>query len=323
MAESHPQSNPSRLELRHVSKCFRGRGGEPVWAALDVDLRLDEGERVAIVGESGSGKTTLGRLVTALEQPTRGEVLLGGVPVRRRRSLAAQIQMIFQDPFASFNPSHSIGYSIRRPVEVLHHLSPRAAWARSADELERVGLHPAASFRDVAAAQVSGGQRQRASIARAMALGASMLVADEPTSMLDVSVGAGILNLLLDLSRDKKLGLLFITHNLAAARYVAERIVVLYRGQVVEEGPADVVINAPKHPYTEQLVAAAPDPGKRLGPGTEVNVPGDGVEDGWCRFASRCPHRGDDCRAPIALREVEAGHWARCIRPLTAVERTP
>lgn len=302
-----------RLELRSVGKRFHGPNGAPFWAVTGVDAVVETGERVGLVGESGSGKTTIGRMITGLDSPTEGEILVDGISVRRQRGLPRLVQMIFQDPFSSFNPSHSVGYSVRRPLEVLRGLSAKEAWVRATEQLERVGLTPAEAFRDVAPAQLSGGQRQRASIARAMAIGAPLLVADEPTSMLDVSVGAGIMNLLRDLSEERRLGLLFVTHNLAAARYLTERLIVLYRGEVVEEGQTDRLIDNPQHPYTQQLVAAAPDPDQRLEPGID-ELPEGEPEQGWCRFASRCPLRGPDCTAPVALREVGGGRRVRCVR---------
>jgi peptide/nickel transport system ATP-binding protein len=206
-----------------------------------MKTRLSVTDRVAICGQSGSGKSTLARLITRLEDPSEGTIQLDGVPLGRRPDLPAWIQMIFQDPFSSLNPAHSIGYSIARPIAVKERLSMAAALKRAGEALETVGLRPSASFIGQRVSQLSGGQRQRANIARALALRPRFLVADEPTSMLDVSVGLEILNLLWDL-RDREMGLLFITHNLAAARYLSDRVVVLARRptHVVEEIRVDL-----------------------------------------------------------------------------------
>jgi peptide/nickel transport system ATP-binding protein len=226
-----------------------------VRAVDDVSFTVGAGECVALVGESGSGKSTLARLIVALDTPTSGSLLLDGVEVAGRPSLAfrRRVQMVFQDPFASLNPAHTVGHHLERPLR-LHH--PGAHVARRVRELlVSVGLPEDFAHRSVRA--LSGGQRQRVAIARALAPGPDLLVADEPTSMLDVSLRAGILELLARERVERGLACLLVTHDLASARAAAERVIVLYRGRVVEHGPIEEVLSAPTHPYTRLLVTAA------------------------------------------------------------------
>ncbi len=297
------------LAFDNVTKRFRGLNGQIITAVDAVSLRLVEGESVALVGESGSGKSTVARLATRLERPTGGTVSLDGVTLSAVADLPASVQMIFQDPFSSLNPAHTIGYSIQRPIAVKERISARAARLQACDALQRVGLTPPEPFMEKRVSQLSGGQRQRANIARAIALSPRFMIADEPTSMLDVSVGLGILNLLLDL-RAEEMAFLFITHNLAAARYVADRVIVLYRGTIVESGAIDDVIQRPLHPYTKDLVAATPDPALPFAGGRIADP--EAVEPGWCPFAPRCAQRHAGCETPIALRIVEGEHAVRC-----------
>ncbi len=301
--------NTSELRFDSVVKTFPGRDGRATKAVDNVSFSLHDGDSVALVGESGSGKSTVARLATRLEQPTFGNITLDQVRLRDHRAVPAWIQMIFQDPFSSLNPHHSIGYNIQRPLEVKEHLSAVMAKDRMRQALEQVGLVPADTFFDKRVAQLSGGQRQRANIARALILRPTFLVADEPTSMLDVSVGLGILNLLWDL-RDQGMALLFITHNLAAARYLADQVMVMYQGSVVEKGPMDEVISRPLHPYTQALVAATPDPSRTLSASVTEGLAES--RPGWCPFAHRCQYRNERCRAPVSDIAVDGGHWVRC-----------
>lgn len=301
----------AKIELTGLTKEFRAPSGTGRIRAVDgVDLAISSGESVALVGESGSGKSTIARMLVRLETPTAGTITVDGTPVASRKDLSRRIQMIFQDPFSSFNPAHTIGYSLRRPLEIQFGLAWRDAGDRVVDMLQKVGLVPGADFLNKHANQLSGGQRQRANIARALLLSPEFIVADEPTSMLDVSVGIGILNLLLDL-KGNEVSYLFITHNLAAARYIAERLVVLYKGQVVEEGPTDAIIQQPLHPYTRVLVAATPDlekPASCDGLLEERAAPVEG-----CRFAPRCPFWRDDCEKDIQLKVVDERRKVRCV----------
>ncbi|GAT72711.1 ATP-binding cassette domain-containing protein [Microbacterium hydrocarbonoxydans] len=256
------------LEARSLVKDFTLRSGlrtTVVHAVKDVSFTLEAGRTIALVGESGSGKSTIARMLMRLEHPTSGQILLDGRPAADRgRPLAAyrgDVQMVFQDPFASLNPFHTVGHHLERPIR-LHHprLGAAAVRARVLELLERVRLCPAEDFAERRPHELSGGQRQRVAIARALAPGARFIVADEPVSMLDVSIRLGVLNLLADLQREDDLGVLYITHDLATARHFSDEIMVLYRGDVVERGPADDVILHPRHEYTRTLLGAAPEP---------------------------------------------------------------
>lgn len=234
-------------------------------AVQDVSFELSPGRTVALVGQSGSGKSTIAKLLMQLETPTSGSLLLDGEPIGRRgRALAAyrhQVQMVFQDPFASLNPHHSIGHHLIRPL-LLHERATRATVRGAAQELlERVNLPADEEFMERRPHELSGGQRQRVAIARALAPGPSVLVADEPVSMLDVSVRLGVLNLLARLQQEEQLAMLYITHDLATARHFSDEIMVMFEGRVVERGPADDVILSPQQEFTRRLLAAAPEPG--------------------------------------------------------------
>ncbi|GGN63376.1 dipeptide/oligopeptide/nickel ABC transporter ATP-binding protein [Actinoplanes lobatus] len=261
------------LEVRGLSKDYRLRHGirtRTLRAVDDVSFTLDHGRTVALVGQSGSGKSTIARLLLQLEQPTSGRILLDGEPVARRGSALARyrrtVQMVFQDPFASLNPFHDVEHHLTRPVR-LHQrgLSDAEVHQRVLHLLERVRLTPAADFARRRPHELSGGQRQRVAIARALAPSPGVLIADEPVSMLDVSIRLGVLNLLATLQREEDLGVLYITHDLATARHFSDEILVLYQGRVVERGPADEVILNPRHEYTRTLADAAPNPERRLG----------------------------------------------------------
>lgn len=257
------------LEARRLVKDFRLRGGvrgTKLRAVNDVSFTIEAGRTIALVGESGSGKSTIARMLAKLEAPTTGEILLDGATTNRRSAAyRTDVQMVFQDPFASLNPFHSIDHHIERPIR-LHHpkLSTAEVRVRVEHLLERVRLSPARQFLERRPHELSGGQRQRVAIARALAPGARFIIADEPVSMLDVSIRLGVLNLLADLQREEQLGVLYITHDLATARHFSDEILVMFRGDIVERGAADDVILDPQHDYTKQLLAAAADP-ERLG----------------------------------------------------------
>ena len=320
---------PPLLELRGIRKTFVSRGlfSRPsrVVAAADVSFRVGRGEAVALVGESGSGKSTLARMVLRLEQPDGGEVLLDGVDVLarepRRASLAyrGRVQMVFQDPFSSLNPVHTIEHHLVRPLlrhgralnpahDVRHHLArpllrhrrvaPGEVRERALELLRTVGLEPAEDFIHRHPYELSGGQRQRVAIARALAVEPDLLVADEPTSMLDVSIRTGVLNLLLQLKRERGLAILLITHDLASARYLSDRVLVLFRGRVVEEGPAADVVREPLHPYTRALLASIAGAGPDAPAARRVATAG---TDRGCPFVARCAEALDVCR------EIEPG----------------
>ncbi|MFN8589011.1 MAG: ABC transporter ATP-binding protein [Candidatus Eisenbacteria bacterium] len=311
--------------MRGLRKTYATGGlfssGRTVVAAEDVAFRIHRGEAVALVGESGSGKSTIARLLMRLEPADSGSALLDGEDVFAREpgraSLAyrRRVQMVFQDPFGSLNPAHDIAHHLARP---LLRLAPAtgaargAKWAReqAIELLHTVGLEPAEEFVDRRPYELSGGQRQRVAIARALAASPDLLVADEPTSMLDVSIRMGILQLLAKLKRERGLAVLLITHDLASARYLAERIVVLYRGRVVEDGPSDVVVERPAHPYTQALLASIAEGGgapPARGSGTSTAPSGAG-----CPFADRCADAFAPCRTVEPAPCDHDGRRVRC-----------
>ncbi|MFB7892285.1 ABC transporter ATP-binding protein [Microbacterium sp. NPDC056044] len=251
------------LEFDAVTKVYSVRGAGQMKALDDVSFTLHSGQTIGLVGQSGSGKSTIAKILTQLESPTSGEVRLDGAPIPRRgkglRAYRQQLRMVFQDPFASLNPYHTIRYAIQRPLE-LDKVVPKDQLDDEVRRLlGRVRLDADAVI-DRRPHELSGGQRQRVAIARALASRPKLLVADEPVSMLDVSIRLGVLNLLADLQREHGLGVLYITHDLATARHFSDEILVLNQGRVVERGPADDVILRPQNPYTQELRAASPDP---------------------------------------------------------------
>jgi peptide/nickel transport system ATP-binding protein len=256
------------LALDNVSKVFR-RGSETVHAARAVSLALHPGRTLALVGESGSGKTTAARLIMREYRPDEGRLLFRGAPIDESplgslKAYRRAVQMVFQDPFSSLNPVHTVRYHLERPLK-LHQPELKRAERQAAMEeiLARVKLEPALMLPKYPH-ELSGGQRQRVGIARALAVNPEVIIADEPTSMLDVSVRLGILNLLNDMKRQLKLAVLYITHDIATARYVAEDIMVMYAGQIVEWGETESVLGNPQHPYTRLLLSAVPDPERRF-----------------------------------------------------------
>src|SRR5215212_7934231 len=266
-------TTPAPLEVRNLTKRFAVGNTvrrQHVHAVDDVSFDLRPGTITALVGESGSGKSTVARLLAHLYEPSDGAVLFEGVDVsrvRRRQNVLryrSQVQMIFQDPFASLNPVKTIRHHVERPLRI-HGVVPSAQIEERVHELLRtVGLVPP---EDVAAKyphELSGGQRQRVAIARALAVEPKVVIADEPVSMLDVSIRMGILNLMLKLKEEREIAFLYVTHDLASARYVADEMLVMYAGQIVERGPIEQVLAAPLHPYTRLLLAAVPDPGNKL-----------------------------------------------------------
>jgi peptide/nickel transport system ATP-binding protein len=305
------------LEVRELTKHFK-----KVHAVDDVSFTLEPGKITALVGESGSGKSTVARLLVRLYAPTAGSITLGDRDVardRRRRALVryrSQVQMIFQDPYGSLNPAKTIRHHIARPLEI-HGIVPRAEVDERVHELLRtVGLVPPGEIAVKYPHQLSGGQRQRVAIARTLAVEPVVLLADEPTSMLDVSIRIGILNLMLRLKEERQIAFLYVTHDLASARYVADDILVMYAGQIVEQGPVERVLAEPLHPYTRLLLSAVPDAGLR----EQVRIPISRGQNAaaldpqpGCRFRERCPLAVAVC-AEITPELVEARprQAARC-----------
>jgi len=326
------------LEAKGLTKQFpvrRARLGVSVpvvHAVEDVTLALPASGITAVVGESGSGKSTLARLLARLIKPTSGSVLLDGRPTVAGRRYARAVQLVLQDPFASLNPVHSVRYHLARPLQV-HGLTggadPKGLDSLVTELLERVALTPADQFITKFPHELSGGQRQRVAIARALAVRPRVLLADEPVSMLDVSIRLGVLNLLADLRARDGLAILYITHDIASARYLADVITVMYAGQVVESGPAAALTDEPAHPYTQLLLSAAPDPDRAAPPSlADRGAPPNLIRPpAGCRFHPRCPHAMAVCAqtAPPTF-AVSAAHSSACwlhARDLTADQSRP
>ena len=317
----------SVLEVDGLTKHFTA-GGTRLFAGKaklhavdDVSFALRPGTITALVGESGSGKSTVARILARLYEPTAGTVVFEGLDATRwtrRRTILryrSQVQMIFQDPFGSLNPVKTIAHHLERPLRI-HRIVPRARVEERVHELlESVGLVPAKAVAPKYPHELSGGQRQRVAIARALAVEPKVILADEPTSMLDVSIRIGILNLMLKLKADRDLAFLYVTHDLASARYVADEMLVMYAGQIVERGPTEDLLQNPLHPYTRLLLSAVPNPrtGLRL-EGLAVRR-SHGVVDpvAGCRFVARCPLAIGVCseRTPELI-EARPGQQARC-----------
>jgi peptide/nickel transport system ATP-binding protein/oligopeptide transport system ATP-binding protein len=295
-------------------------GRETLKAVDDVSLDIGRGETVALVGESGCGKSTMGRLLLRLVDPTGGKVFyedteLTALSPSAMRAMRRHVQMVFQDPFGSLSPRRSVADIVAEPLEAFGVVkSRRERRERVADLLNQVGLPPA--HMDRYPRQFSGGQRQRIGIARAIALDPGFIVADEPVSSLDVSIQAQIVNLMQDLQERKHFSYLFIAHDLAVVRHIADRVVVMYLGRVVEVGPKARVYATPHHPYTQALLSAAPEPepdGQRKRIILEGDVPSPSNVPAGCSFHTRCPIAQDICRRerpPLA--DVGSGHRAAC-----------
>lgn len=320
------------LKLEGVRKVYEtkeslfGRGRGKVVALDHLDLDIHHGEIFGLVGESGSGKTTAGRLIVRLEEPDGGRILLDGqntcaLKGKALRAFRRRVQMIFQDPYQSLNPQISILDAVSEPL-LIHTAMKRGDRVEVAkDILVRVGLSPAEDFLFRFPHQLSGGQRQRVAIARAMILEPEVVVADEPTSMLDASISAQIFNILLELREATNVTLLFITHSLAAARYLCNRIAVLYRGHLVEQGPADEIIHRPAHPYTQALIDAIPKFGDCTGLeryGTLLRLDSELAESvSGCPFLPRCAvAQRLHCSQKIPdLQLFSPDHWVACFFP--------
>jgi peptide/nickel transport system ATP-binding protein len=314
------------LEVRNLTKRFPVGGAlhrAYVHAVDDVAFELRPGTVTALVGETGSGKSTVARLLARLYEPTAGTVLFEGSDVsrvRRRRDVVryrSQVQIIFQDPFDSLNPVKTIRHHIERPLRIHKVVPPDQIESRAHELLRTVGLVPPREIAEKYPHELSGGQRQRVAIARALAVEPKVVLADEPTSMLDVSIRIGILNLMLRLKEEHGIAFLHVTHDLASARYVADDILVMYAGQIVERGPIEEVLADPLHPYTRLLLKAVPDPAKKLhaerielrkGVASAAVDPPEG-----CRFVSRCPIAIDVCsQVTPPLVEARPRQAARC-----------
>lgn len=315
------------LAAVNVSKHFpvhgvRRRGGRAVRAVDDVSLALYPGRITALVGESGCGKSTLARMLAGSHPPTSGELRFGDTVVTRLRgrtlrAYVRKVQLILQDPYGSFNPVAKIAGTLTRAVRVHQPRSDRGAVAESIRTLlTQVSLAPPEQFLDRYPHELSGGQLQRVSIARALAAAPEVVIADEPVSSLDVSIRLGVLNLLRRLTDERRVAMLYVTHDIASARHFAEQTAVMYAGQIIETGDSEAVTQRAAHPYTQLLIASAPDP-SRSGAAREVidsGAPPNLLDPpSGCRFHPRCPFAQERCSttAPPEF-DLGAGHRTRC-----------
>jgi oligopeptide/dipeptide ABC transporter ATP-binding protein len=321
-----PRDSAAILRTEGLTKHFRiGNTLSQVilHAVDDVSISIGERQIVALAGESGSGKSTIARLLAKLYKPTGGEIYFQGRPlssIRSRRNVLryrGEVPMVFQDPFASINPVFRVSHGVMRGLK-LHR--PELSRSQRREEAERVfeavGLTPAAETLQRFPHELSGGQRQRVGFAQALALRPKLILADEPVSMLDVSIRIGLLNLMAQLRDEQGVSILYITHDIASARYVADRLIIMYAGRIAEQGPTEDLLASPRHPYTQLLLSAVPDPRAPLGVGAETDrgeppkvinpVPG-------CRFRWRCPLAIDECsQVTPELSVLAPDHEAAC-----------
>ncbi|HWV24068.1 MAG TPA: ABC transporter ATP-binding protein [Thermomicrobiales bacterium] len=329
MTETVPKITPATdlvMDVRHLTKRFPAGGmfdKRQVHAVEDVTFRMPRQQIVTLVGESGSGKSTTARLLARLIEPTSGEIDYNGTDVLKsepkRASLAyrGDVQMVFQDPFGSLNPAHSIEYLLERPLKIHRKAGGRRETRDRIHELlETVGLSPAAEVAVKFPYELSGGQRQRVAFARALAVEPKVMLADEPVSMLDVSIRIGVLNLMRRLADDNGLSFLYITHDIASARYISDHTNVMYAGRMVEGAPSDELVHHPAHPYTQLLLSAVPNPHAGLRTKevpTKGEIPSLVDPPPGCPFAPRCPRVMPVCRevmpGPVT---IAPDHWVRC-----------
>ncbi|HKT01747.1 MAG TPA: ABC transporter ATP-binding protein [Rugosimonospora sp.] len=314
------------LETRGLTKHFKVGGAlsrKTLHAVDGADIAIHRQEIVALVGESGSGKSTVARLLARVYKPTSGDIWYQGTPLSSRRSrqqmlaYRSDVPMVFQDPFSSLNPAYRVSHGIMRGLRLHRRDLDRAGRQAEAERvLAAVGLHPAGEILDRYPYELSGGQRQRIGFAQALAYRPKLILADEPVSMLDVSIRIGLLNVMATLRAEEGVSILYITHDIASARYVSDRILVMYAGHVVESGPTEAVLADPKHPYTQLLLSAVPDPRAPLAVDAEsvkgepprVIDPAPG-----CRFRWRCPFAVDECARITPLpRDLGPEHAVAC-----------
>ncbi|MGF1693396.1 ABC transporter ATP-binding protein [Photobacterium kagoshimensis] len=294
-------------------------------AINDVSFKMYKSRGLSVVGESGSGKSTTAKMIAKMYAPTSGHIEYFGrdiAEIENHQDLMQYrqgVQMVWQDPFGSLNPTHTIFHHIARPLLIHNKVSKTNK--KELEEhvyslLEQVGLIPPKETAAKYPHQLSGGQRQRVNLARNIAVGAEVVLADEPTSMLDVSIRAGVLNLMEEMKFEREMALLYITHDIATARYIAEDLAVMYVGHMVEWGDTEEIIHDPQHPYTQLLVSAVPDPSKSIHEklkGNKGEIPLWTPESLGCPFAGRCTHATEQCRDKLpSITQLSDNHFVRC-----------
>jgi peptide/nickel transport system ATP-binding protein len=326
MTQTNPEQTPI-LDVRGMTKHFPVGvffNKKQVHAVEDASFTVQRGQVVALVGESGSGKTTTIRMIARLIPMTQGEIFFEGAnilrtePRRASKDYRRKVQLIFQDPFASLNSVHTIEHHLARPL-IIHKKASRRQEIhdRVCDLLETVELKPAAEIANRYPHQLSGGQRQRVAIARALAVDPELILADEPISMLDVSIRMGVLNLIDKLKEERGISYVYITHDLASARYIGDKIMVMYAGHMVEGGDGEALMIEAAHPYTQLLLSAVPNPHAGLrtdkGIGARGEVPSLIDPPPGCPFSARCLNVMKPCRQIMPGQTVvRTGHWVRC-----------
>jgi peptide/nickel transport system ATP-binding protein len=316
------------LEVSHLSKHFPTgtflTSRHKVHAVEDISFSVQPAQVVALVGESGSGKTTVLRMIARLLPVTSGQIVFDGADILQAEPRAAslayrrRVQLIFQDPFASLNAVHPIEHHLERPLRIHRKAStPEELHARVCELLETVELKPAEEIARRYPHQLSGGQRQRVAIARALAVDPELILADEPISMLDVSIRMGVLNLIARLKEERRISFVYITHDLASARYIGDKIMVMYAGRMVEGGEGEAIMGEAAHPYTRLLLSAVPDPRSGLRTRKDIGARGEVPSlidpPPGCPFAARCTQVQEACRQSMpGTTTVKPGHWVRC-----------
>lgn len=315
------------FSVKELVKDFPSSGGatKTIRALNDVSFELFSGEALAVVGESGSGKSTIARVLSLLHAKTSGDLLFEGTEIsgfsgKKVKEYRQQVQMIFQDPYGSLNPVHTIYHHLARPLLIHKKVKSKKELPDKIHALlEEVGLTPAAETAKKYPFELSGGQRQRVCIAKTLAIGADVILADEPTSALDVSIRLGVLNLMEKMKKEHNVAFMYITHDLATARYFAERTAVMYVGHMVEWGETEDIIKDPQHPYTQLLISAVPDPLKRNQKDKQPvhvknkDIPIWSAGSVGCPFVGRCGMVMDKCSKSMPeITKISEKHFVRC-----------